>query len=298
MVKDAGDHQEEIKMKVKNSADDAQPEGIQDASAGGFAKGTAGTPLGNFSKIIAYILLGLFVLLIIIFVVGLLKFKQISNEIKDLRNDVTARLADMKQELTNDIRNGHIQLQQGQIDILSAISSVSADVKHSQSKIKNDMANLDQQIRQAHNDIIDQLKTIKENCQPQLECPDQWKEFHQKCYYFSPNTEDWSTSQRFCLSKTSNLVVINSAEEQGFLNKEIRLTRHWIGLNGTNVDNWNWVDGTQYNTTFKFWAPGEPKDLRSYEACGGMKNDGRWNVYSCSQKLNFICERPVFCHFK
>ncbi|XP_048378059.1 C-type lectin domain family 10 member A-like isoform X2 [Stegostoma tigrinum] len=283
MVKDAGDHQEEIKMKVKNS---------------GFAKGTAGTPLGNFSKIIAYILLGLFVLLIIIFVVGLLKFKQISNEIKDLRNDVTARLADMKQELTNDIRNGHIQLQQGQIDILSAISSVSADVKHSQSKIKNDMANLDQQIRQAHNDIIDQLKTIKENCQPQLECPDQWKEFHQKCYYFSPNTEDWSTSQRFCLSKTSNLVVINSAEEQGFLNKEIRLTRHWIGLNGTNVDNWNWVDGTQYNTTFKFWAPGEPKDLRSYEACGGMKNDGRWNVYSCSQKLNFICERPVFCHFK
>ncbi|XP_060711088.1 asialoglycoprotein receptor 1-like isoform X3 [Hemiscyllium ocellatum] len=299
MVKDAGDHQEEIKMKVRNSADDAQQEGTQDASAGGLAKGTAGAPQGNFSKIIAYILLGLFVLLIIIFVVGLLKFKQISNEIKDLRNDVTAQLANMKQELANEIHSSRKQLSQRQTNILQAVASVSEDMKQSQSKIKNDIANLAYQTRRGHDDITDQLKEMKENCQPQFECPDQWTEFHQKCYYFSPNTEDWSTSQRFCLSKMSNLVVINSAEEQGFLNKGIESNRHWIGLNETNnMDNWGWVDGTQYNTTFKFWAPGEPKDLGSYEACGGMKSDGRWNVYSCSQKLNYICERPVFCHFK
>ncbi|XP_067877116.1 asialoglycoprotein receptor 1-like [Heterodontus francisci] len=309
MMKDGtGDQQgkEEIKMKVRNSGEDAQQDGKQEAPVGGPAKGTSGVAQGKYPNLVAYILLGLFILLTVLFVVGMLKFKQISSEIKDLKDDVTMQLAKMKHELSTEIRNGHAQLLRGQTQIDNKLVMLSGDVgsahtelKSGQVQMTNDIARLTDQTRRSHSGISTQLAEMKENCQPRFECPDQWTLFRQKCYYFSPNVEDWTSSQRFCSSKMSNLAVIDTAEEQGFLKEEIKLTRYWIGLNESDTKGeWVWVDGTDYASTQTFWAPGEPKDIGSYEGCVGMKSDGKWNVHSCSQRFNFICERPVFCHFK
>ncbi|XP_072347356.1 uncharacterized protein [Scyliorhinus torazame] len=292
MVKDSsGDQQEEIKMKVRNS---------------GPGKGTAGADGKKIPNLVAYVLLGLFVLLMIIFVVGLLKFKQVSTEIEDFRDDVTMQIAKLKRELGDQIRNDHLQLVKGQRELGNKIVMLSTEVGNAhrdlhrgQSQITNDIARLTDQTHRSHSNFAIQLAEMKDNCQPQFECPDQWTLNRQRCYYFSPTLEDWSTSQRFCLSQMSNLAVIDNSEKQGFLKQEIKLTRHWIGLNEShNAGEWVWVDGTDYASTQTFWAAGEPRDFGNYEACAGMKSDGKWSVYSCSQKLNFICERPVFCHFK
>ncbi|XP_041033047.1 C-type lectin domain family 4 member E-like isoform X2 [Carcharodon carcharias] len=292
MVKDSsGDQQEEIKMKTRNS---------------GHASGTAGATQGKFSNLIAYILLGLFVLLTIIFVVGLLKFKQISREIKDLRDDVSMQLLGMKMEVSKEITNGHQQILNGQVQMNSKIAQLSADeeqtrmeLRQGQSLMANDIVKLADQTRRSHNDFKNQLADMEDNCRPQFECPNQWILFGQKCYHVSGTVEDWPSSQKFCSSKMSNLAVIDSAEEQGFLKQKIKSTQHWIGLNESNIaGNWSWVDGTDYASTLKFWGTGEPRDLGSYEACAGMRSDGKWSVFSCSQRLNFICERPVTCHFK
>ncbi|XP_078091225.1 C-type lectin domain family 10 member A-like isoform X2 [Mustelus asterias] len=287
----SGDQPEEIKMKVRNS---------------GQAKAPAGGAGGKFPNFVAYLLLGLFVLLTIIFVVGMLKFKQISNEIQDFRDNLTMQLAVMKQELGEEIRNGHAQLLREQRQLDNKVMMLSTDMGNAhqelnrgQSQMTNDIAKLADQTRRSHSNFAIQLAEMKENCQPQFQCPDQWTLFRQKCYHFSSTLEDWSTSQKSCSSKMSNLVVVDSSEEQAFLKQEIKLTRHWIGLNEShNADEWVWVDGTDYTSTQTFWAPGDPRDFGNYEACAGMKSDGKWSVYSCSQKLNFICERPVFCHFK
>ncbi|XP_067828969.1 C-type lectin domain family 10 member A-like [Heptranchias perlo] len=309
MVKDStGDQQgkEEITMKVQNSAEDAQQDGMQDAPVGGHAKGTKAASQGKPSNLMAYILLGLFILLIVIFVVGMLKFKQTSSEIKDLKDDVTKQLAKMKHELSAEMRNGHAQLLRGQTQIDNKIVTLSGDVgtihtelNRGQVQVKNDIARLADQTRKSHADFWTKLSEMKENCHPRFECPEQWKLFSQKCYYFSPNSEDWSASQKFCSSKMSNLVVIDAIEEQGYLKQEIKATQHWIGLNESYIDgDWIWVDGTDYASSLQFWSAGEPRDIGSYETCAGMKSDGKWSVYSCSQKFNFICERPVSCYFK
>ncbi|XP_078387263.1 asialoglycoprotein receptor 1-like [Cetorhinus maximus] len=288
------------------SAEDAQQDGTQEAPAGGHASGTTGAAQGKYPNVAAYILLGLFVLLTIIFVVGLLKFKQISREIKELRDDVSMQLLETKMELSEEITNGHRQMLNGQAQTDTRIARLSADVgntrtelKQGQSQMTNDIVKLADQTRQSHNDFRFQLADTSENCRPRMECPKQWALLRQKCYLFSGTLEDWSSSQKFCASKMSNLAVIDSAEKQGFLKREIKSKQHWIGLNESNTtDEWSWVDGTNYASTQTFWATGEPRNLGNYETCAGMKSDGKWSVFSCSQKLNFICERPVSCHFK
>ncbi|XP_078285650.1 asialoglycoprotein receptor 1-like isoform X2 [Rhinoraja longicauda] len=269
MVKDgAGDRQgkEEIKMNVRNA----------DA-----AKGTSGAAQGKGFGIVSYILLGLFVLLTVMFVVELLKFRQMSGEIKELKENITSELANMKQELISVIRYENGQLMEGQKNIENRISSFW------------------DQTRKWNGEVRSQLADMRENCRPRFECPDQWTLFGQKCFYFSPNSEDWVSSQRLCSAKMANLAVVDNSAKQAFVRKEIKATRHWIGLNESSVDDtWHWVDGTDYVPSQTFWADGNPKSIGSYEACAGTNRNGYWTVYSCSEKMNYICERPVFCHFK
>lgn len=283
MVKDgAGDRQgkDEMKMNVRN-AEDAQPDGTQEGAAADAAKGTAGATRGKPFGIVSYILLGLFVLLTVMFVVELLKFRQMSGEIKELKDNITSELASMKRELISVIRVENEQLAAGQRNIESRISSLS------------------DQTRKWHGDVRAQLADMRENCRPRFECPDQWTLFSQKCFYFSPNSEDWVSSQRLCTAQMANLVVVDSSAKQAFVKQELKTTRHWIGLNESSVDGtWHWVDGTDYVPSQTFWADGKPKSTGSYEACAGTNRDGSWMVYSCSEKMNYICERPVFCHFK
>ncbi|XP_051898084.1 asialoglycoprotein receptor 1-like isoform X2 [Pristis pectinata] len=244
------------------------------------AKGTPGAASRKPFGIVTCILLGLFVLLTVMFVVELLKFRQISGEIKDLKDDMTEKLARMKDELTAINQMGHTLLA-------------------GHGNIENKISSLTDLIRKWHSDLRAQIADMKNNCRPRFECPDQWTLFGQKCYYFSPRVEDWLSSQRFCASNMANLAVIDRSDKQAFVVNEIKSTRHWIGLNESSTGGtWLWVDGTDYPSSQKFWSSGEPRSIGSYEPCVGTNRDGNWVVYSCSEKMNFICERPVFCRFK
>lgn len=47
-----------------------------------------------------------------------------------------------------------------------------------------------------------------------LGCPPHWKNFTDKCYYFSVEKEIFEDAKLFCEDKSSHLVFINSREEQ------------------------------------------------------------------------------------
>ncbi|XP_072925302.1 C-type lectin domain family 4 member E-like [Hemitrygon akajei] len=269
---------EEIKMNVKSGGEDAQPVGRQDAPGGDPTKGAAA---GKSFGIVSYILLALFVLLMVMFVVEMLKFRQISSEIKDLKEDMTEKLARMKDELITETRKGHGQLEQGQRRIDGGISG------------------LNDQMRKWHGELRAQIADMKNNCRPRFECPFQWTLFGQKCYYFSPNTENWTSSQMFCTSQMGNLVVIDHSDKQAFIKNEIKASPYWIGLRNSSSDRaWLWVDGTDYPSSEKFWSSDEPRSIANSETCATTNRYGNWVARSCSEKVNFICERPVFCHFK
>uniref|UniRef100_A0A8C0ZD43 C-type lectin domain family 4 member E-like n=1 Tax=Cyanistes caeruleus TaxID=156563 RepID=A0A8C0ZD43_CYACU len=127
-------------------------------------------------------------------------------------------------------------------------------------------------------------------------CPKGWKRFQRSCYFLSSDTMKWAESEQNCTGMGSQLVVINSKEEQVFLSMLIkqppRRENFYIGLFAEKVGKWQWVDKTPYNVTAAFWRKGEPSDTLD-ENCVIIHRDtelpNNWNDVRCL-KYHRICE--------
>ncbi|KAF5891835.1 CD209 antigen-like protein C, partial [Clarias magur] len=71
-----------------------------------------------------------------------------------------------------------------------------------------------------------------------------WTRFGSSSYYI-PSRKTWTDSRQDCIEKSADLVIINSKEEQDFINKNLGSTPAWIGLTDVKTEGrWEWVDGT------------------------------------------------------
>ncbi|XP_050186562.1 hepatic lectin-like [Myiozetetes cayanensis] len=73
-----------------------------------------------------------------------------------------------------------------------------------------------------------------------------------------------------------------------------RNERFWIGLSDRNSEGiWEWIDGTDYGSSFTFWKEGEPNDSGGNEDCAHLWLGGRWNDVHCNYECFFICEKKL-----
>ncbi|XP_027761880.1 C-type lectin domain family 4 member E-like [Empidonax traillii] len=127
-------------------------------------------------------------------------------------------------------------------------------------------------------------------------CPKGWKRFQNSCYFLSLDKMSWAESEQNCTGMGSQLVVINSEEEQVFLSKQIKQGARgedfYIGLRAEIKDQWQWVDKTPYNVTAAFWQRNEPSDNKD-EDCVAIHRDSEipnnWNNVRCLM-YHRICE--------
>ncbi|KAM9276274.1 killer cell lectin-like receptor subfamily F member 1 [Cariama cristata] len=62
-------------------------------------------------------------------------------------------------------------------------------------------------------------------------CPPGWQLHRGRCYYFSEEAVSWNDSQRHCLAKKSQLLVIEDEIEMEFIDNKEKDTKYiWIGL--------------------------------------------------------------------
>ncbi|XP_062266233.1 C-type lectin domain family 4 member E-like [Platichthys flesus] len=140
-------------------------------------------------------------------------------------------------------------------------------------------------------------------------CEDGWEPHGGKCYFFSSVTLTWNESRTRCKSMGGDLVVINSREEQRFLQSRLMKKmckpedEFWIGLTDSEEEGeWLWVDDTRLNASLTFWCEGEPNNLKGKnpdgEDCVTMwaedkaKHLKTWIDQSCKSSLKSICENP------
>ncbi|XP_037120077.1 C-type lectin domain family 4 member E-like isoform X2 [Syngnathus acus] len=139
-------------------------------------------------------------------------------------------------------------------------------------------------------------------------CSYGWELYGKSCYKFSITNSTWEVSKKFCRYQNSDLVKIDSLDEQRFLESKLRdkmafqEDKFWIGLTDSSLEGqWLWVDGSPLNVSLTFWGRGEPdnwsgEDGKVGEDCVRMgEKDGAhdlrcWFDKACNAKHKCICE--------
>ncbi|KAI4892407.1 hypothetical protein NFI96_008851, partial [Prochilodus magdalenae] len=76
-----------------------------------------------------------------------------------------------------------------------------------------------------------------------------WRYFNSSLYYISTEKRSWSESRQYCTDSGADLVIINSREEQDFINRLRGDQTAWIGLIYRNTEkDWIWVDDSPVAT--------------------------------------------------
>ncbi|XP_015285846.3 C-type lectin domain family 2 member D isoform X1 [Macaca fascicularis] len=107
------------------------------------------------------------------------------------------------------------------------------------------------------------LSAIRANCHQnpsvclQAACPESWIGFQRKCFYFSDDTKNWTSSQRFCDSQDAALAQVESFQELNFLLRYKGPSDHWIGLSREQGQPWKWINGTEWTRQFPILGAGE-----------------------------------------
>ncbi|XP_028969731.2 CD209 antigen-like protein E isoform X2 [Esox lucius] len=159
----------------------------------------------------------------------------------------------------------------------------------SQRNLLNSYNNLTKQ-RDQLKEKTELLKNIKEGF-----CPEGWNKFETSCYYNTTLKKTWEDSRQDCIDRGADLVIINSREEQSFINRLYKPNKHvWIGLTDSDTEGtWIWVDGSPLTT--KFWDTKQPnsyegKEQDCVEVNHKSSDPGVWNDEGCQNRNNWICE--------
>ncbi|XP_030013367.1 asialoglycoprotein receptor 2-like [Sphaeramia orbicularis] len=138
---------------------------------------------------------------------------------------------------------------------------------------------------------------LKQGCQP---CLTGWIQFQEKCYFFYNQSRGWKTwtqSQTYCKDSGSDLVVIETLQEQEFISKNIH-TYHdkyhgfWIGLKQDSDQNWIWVNGRK--DTLGFWLDEDLGKSGPYaHMIPGRPLNASWDTSDNPFELKFICESEL-----
>uniref|UniRef100_E1BJL5 C-type lectin domain containing 10A n=1 Tax=Bos taurus TaxID=9913 RepID=E1BJL5_BOVIN len=142
---------------------------------------------------------------------------------------------------------------------------------------------------------MDALKSNGKSCSQNTACcPANWLEHEGHCYWFSSLRKPWPEAEKDCQLKNAQLVVINSRDEQDFIQANLHPYFTWMGLSDPDGV-WKWVDGSDYETNIKNWKPGQPDDFHGHglgggEDCAHFYPDGEWNDDACQRLYYWICE--------
>ncbi|KAK2888177.1 uncharacterized protein [Channa argus] len=127
------------------------------------------------------------------------------------------------------------------------------------------------------------------------QCQANWREYENKCYFFSTDVKSWMEANAYCLEHNSNLMSIQDVNERLWLRTQISTEIYWIGLNDQIIEGtWEWSDGSPYILYLSHWLPGQPDNWGDDpgEDCGQVVgySNGQWNDENCNAKRKYICK--------
>ena len=101
----------------------------------------------------------------------------------------------------------------------------------------------------------------------------------------------WTDAQSVCQSKQANLVTVNDANEQKFLESLLGNHGSWLGLNNRrDLNVYEWVSGEQ--SSYTNWLSNPPaKDVNKRCAKIQEYTGHKWEMVNCDKKYRYTCEK-------
>uniref|UniRef100_A0A3P9CZV2 C-type lectin domain-containing protein n=1 Tax=Maylandia zebra TaxID=106582 RepID=A0A3P9CZV2_9CICH len=126
------------------------------------------------------------------------------------------------------------------------------------------------------------------------QCQSGWREYENKCYFFSTDTKSWLEANEFCLEEQGHLASFHTEEELSFLIALIQQSptgiSMWMGGHDSMTEGgWEWTDGSPFR--FIHWNAGNPDDYYGEDCLSMLINNGYWNDDNCEYKRGYICKR-------
>jgi hypothetical protein len=142
-------------------------------------------------------------------------------------------------------------------------------------------------------------------CAPDTNCTLRY--FRTVPYWFCGNDINWTAARALCLAKEMDLVHVESAEENAFLEQNIDEASYIGATDAAVAGEWRWVgtqvqfwqgdqNGVPVAGQYNNWESDEPDPDSGEKNCAEINTSGDWNTEDCtSQPEAFICERIDVC---
>ena len=110
-------------------------------------------------------------------------------------------------------------------------------------------------------------------------------------YHYVKELKTWAEAQSYCREKFTDLATVDNQDDNDRMQSvlEDSAVQAWIGLyDDTKL--WNWALGNEdFNIEFSPWAPNQPNNFQSKEACVVIKENKAWGDISCSRAYPAVC---------
>lgn len=118
-------------------------------------------------------------------------------------------------------------------------------------------------------------------------------------YHTSRMIMNWSNARKFCQKTYTDMVVIQSQEENDYLVSKLpnrtSSPYYWIGITKNHKDDaWTWIGNNSTWIGEQSWALNEPNNNHATEFCveiyvNHRENRGKWNDEKCSNRKFPVC---------
>ncbi|XP_066469171.1 C-type lectin domain family 2 member D-like [Tiliqua scincoides] len=116
-------------------------------------------------------------------------------------------------------------------------------------------------------------------------CPHNWVGFQGRCYYFSREEKNWTSSQSFCHSQQASLARIES-EQKDFINLFKLKYTYWIGLRRKPGQPWKWLN--EEKATLPVMGDGGD--------CAYLNDEVKASSSRCSTEHHWMCSKADALH--
>ncbi|XP_072213957.1 C-type lectin domain family 2 member B-like [Excalfactoria chinensis] len=128
------------------------------------------------------------------------------------------------------------------------------------------------------------VQAFQPHPQPCAQCPFDWIGFRGKCYRFSEDESNWTSSHNNCSALGASLAVLDSAEDLSFAMRHKGSSPHWVGLTREGQEHpWQWLNRSPSSHPFQVQGDGP---------CAYLGDAGLSSSH-CSQRRNWVCTKPA-----